>query len=50
MGIDIAAHLLDTCQAPAEAGVVDTPAGRAGRVAGIRAGTAVVADLAEARP
>ena len=42
MGIDTAAHLLDTCQAPAEAEVVDTPAGMAGQVADIQAGTAVV--------
>ena len=50
MGIDTAVHLLDTCQAPAEAEVVDIPAGRAGGVVDIRAGTAVVADLAEAQP
>ncbi len=60
-GIDTVAHLLDNCQAPAEAVVVDTPAGRTGEVADNRAGTAVVAvdnrvgtavvaDLAEAQP
>ena len=60
-GIDTVAHLLDNCQAPAEAVVVDIPAGRTGEVADNRAGTAVVvvdnrvgtavvADLAEAQP
>ena len=48
--IGTVAHLLDTLQAPAEAGVVDTPAGKAGEVADIRAGIAVVADLPEAQP
>jgi hypothetical protein len=42
--------LLDTGQAPAEAGVVDTPAGRAGAAADILAGTAVVVDLPAAQP
>ena len=49
-GIGTAAHLLDTCQAPAEAGVVDTPAGRAGAAADILAGTAGVVDLPAAQP
>ena len=48
--IGTAAHLLDTGQAPAEAGVVDTPAGRAGAAAHILAGTAVVVDLPAAQP
>jgi hypothetical protein len=49
-GIDTAAYLLDTGQAPAEAGVVDTPAGRAGAAADILAGTAVVVDSPAAQP
>ena len=49
-GIGTAAHLLDTYQAPAEAVVVDIPAGRAGEAADIGAGTAMVADLPEAQP
>ena len=40
-GMDTAAHLLDTCQAPVKEGVLDIPAD-------IRAGTAVVVDLPEA--
>ena len=49
-GIGTAAHLLDTGQVPAEAGVVDTPAGRAETAADIQAGTAVVVDLPETQP
>ena len=41
---------IGTGQAPAEAGVVDTPAGRAGAAADILAGTAGVVDLPAAQP
>jgi hypothetical protein len=47
-GIDAAVHLLDTCQAPEDTGVVDTPAGIEGEAADIRAGIEEVVDLIEA--